>query len=117
MLLSDQPTVAIQQCSSPVTEGDNVTFYCNATGNPVPNITWTRAHSSAVLSSNNELIVEAVKRNASGSYICHAFNGFGAYNTSCNVDVQCKLMGHQLAYIFYLNFKKRFVESSFIEID
>lgn len=83
--------VAIQQCSSPVTEGDNVTFYCNATGNPSPNITWTRANSSAVISCSEMFHMEAVKRNESGSYICHASNGFGTHNTSCSVDVQCKL--------------------------
>ena len=83
--------VAIQQCSSPVTEGDNVTFYCNATGNPSPNITWTRANSSAVISFSEMFHMEAVKRNESGSYICHASNGFGTHNTSCSVDVQCKL--------------------------
>ena len=83
--------VAIQQCSSLVTEGDNVTFYCNATGNPSPNITWTRANSSAVISFSEMFHMEAVKRNESGSYVCHASNGFGTHNTSCSVDVQCKL--------------------------
>ena len=83
--------VAIQQCSSPVTGGDNVTFYCNATGNPSPNITWTRANSGAVISFSEMFHMEAVKRNESGSYVCHASNGFGTHNTSCSVDVQCKL--------------------------
>ena len=91
MLLSDAPMAAIQQCSSQVTEGDNVTFYCNATGNPSPNITWTRANSSAVISFSEMFHMEAVKRNESGSYVCHASNGFGTHNTSCSVDVQCKL--------------------------
>ena len=83
--------VAIQQCSSLVTEGDNVTFYCNATGNPSPNVTWTRANSSAVISFSEMFHMEAVKRNESGSYVCHASNDFGTHNTSCSVDVQCKL--------------------------
>ena len=83
--------VAIQQYSSPVTEGDNVTFYCNATGNPSPNITWTRANSSAGISFSEMFHMEAVKRNESGSYVCHASNGFGTHNTSCSVDVLCKL--------------------------
>ena len=80
----------IQQCSSSVTEGDNVTFYCNATGNPAPNITWARENLSAIVSFSEKLVIEDIRRNESGSYFCYASNGFGTHNTSCNVDVQCK---------------------------
>ena len=90
LFLAVAPTLAIQQCSSPVTEGDNGTFYCNATGNPAPNITWIRASTGATLSSKEVLVIEAIKRNESGSYVCRASNGIGTHNTSCAVDVHCK---------------------------
>ena len=90
IFLTDAPTVAIQQCTSPITESDNVTLYCNASGNPMPNITWTGPYTSAVLSYSNILLMQAIKRNASGSYVCRASGSFGMDNTSCNIDVQCK---------------------------
>lgn len=91
IFLTDAPTVTIiQQCTSPITESDNVTLYCNASGNPMPNITWTGPYTSAVLSYSTILLMEAITRNASGSYVCHASGSFGMDNTSCNIVVQCK---------------------------
>jgi len=89
-MFADAPTVTIQQCSTPVTEGDNATLYCNATGNPTPNISWVRASTGEILSSNEILVMEAVKRNESGSYVCRASNAIGSHNASCAVDVHCK---------------------------
>ena len=72
--LPDPPQSFIQNCPSPVTEGDNVTLYCNATGNPLPQTAWIK----------------------SGIYQCMAWNGIRGNNTAnCTIDVQCKL-------IFYL---------------
>ena len=90
----------IQQCLSPVTEGANATLYCNATGNPAPSIVWIRGSTGLVVSSNNMLTIEAIKRNESGSYKCRAWNGIGKNSTnSCTVDVHCKskliLMWHE----------------------
>ena len=82
--------MTIQQCSTPLTEGDNATLFCNATGNPTPSSTWVRASTGEILSSNQILVVEAVKRNESGSYVCRASNGIGSHNASCAVDVHCK---------------------------
>jgi len=89
-MFADAPTVMIQQCSTPVTEGDNATLYCNATGNPTPSITWVRASTGEILSSNQMLVMEAVKQNETGSYVCRASNGVGSHNVSCAVDVHCK---------------------------
>ena len=87
----DAPTATIQQCSTPVTEGNNATLYCNATGNPAPNITWIRKSTRQVVSANKVLVIEAIKSNGSGSYECLAWNGIGNNSTnSCTVDVYCK---------------------------
>lgn len=83
--------VRILQCSTPVTEGQNATLYCNATGNPAPNITWIKENSGKTLSHNKTLFITAVKRNKAGSYLCFAWNGIGnTHNRSCTVDVYCK---------------------------
>ena len=89
--LSDAPTVTLQQCSSSVTEGDNVTLSCSATGFPLPSVAWVRASTREVLSNSTMHIITAVKRNESGSYECLAWNGIGNNSTkTCTIDVQCK---------------------------
>ena len=91
MSLSDEPSVTIQHCSTPVTEGKNVTLSCSATGNPVPSFAWIRTSTREVLSDKKEHMITAIKRNELGSYECLAWNGIGNNSTkSCTIDVQCK---------------------------
>jgi len=90
MFLPDSPSVTIQRCSTPVTEGDNVTMNCNATGNPVPNTAWIKG--GEVVSYNKMLVIANVSRSESGSYQCLAWNGIGnSGSKSCTIAVQCKL--------------------------
>ena len=90
----DAPTVTIQQCSTSVTEGDNATLYCNATGIPVPNTAWIRASTGDILSNQKAYtvyMITDIKRSESGSYKCLAWNGIGNNGTkSCTIDVNCK---------------------------
>lgn len=71
-----------------VKETDMVTFHCNATGNPLPNVTWykdgkTVAHGETLRFESN--------RNNSGHYWCMAENGLKTVmNTSAYLDVLCK---------------------------
>ena len=86
-----EPSVTSQQCSSPVTEGDNATLHCNATGNPLPSVAWIRASTRGIVSYSKMLFMEDIKRNRSGSYECLAWNGIGKNSTnSCTIDVHCK---------------------------
>ena len=97
-----EPTVTIQQCVSPLTEGDNTTLHCNATGNPVPDVAWIRKETNEIVSSNNMLHIPDVKRNQSGDYECLAWNGIGNNSTSsCFVDVHCKHVSLEL-FIYLL---------------
>ena len=93
------PLITTQPQSGPVTEGDNVTLSCNASGNPLPAMSWTR--DGSLVSSgdqrisfearNRRLTITNVSRVDSGEYRCVADNSEG--NDTSNVttlDVQCK---------------------------
>ena len=90
MFSTDEPSVTIQQCSTPVTEGKNATLQCTATGNPAPNITWIRASTGEVVSYNKMISITAISRRESGSYDCLAWNAIGNNSKTCTMDVHCK---------------------------
>ena len=92
MFFPDAPSVTIQQCSSPVTESENATLQCSATGNPAPDLAWIRSNTREVVSYSELFFIEAIRRNESGRFECLAWNGIGSNGTkSCTVDVHCKL--------------------------
>ena len=62
--LPDPPQSFIQHCPSPVTEGDNVRLYCNATGNPLPQTAWIK--SGKVLVTDSVYVIRAINRSQAG---------------------------------------------------
>ena len=85
--------MTIQQCPALVTEGDNVTLSCSASGVPSPRTAWIREKTGEVLSSNKIHQITAIKSNESSNYLCLASNGIGKNSTkSCSVDVRCKMV-------------------------
>ena len=75
-----------------VVEGENVTLYCNATGNPTPNITWTKDRSPTALHQGETYSISTIQRQAAGDYRCTAWNGVGEHtNITATVAVHCKL--------------------------
>ena len=93
------PQIATQPQGGPVIEGQNVTLSCNASGNPVPTITWTR--NSSVLTSSvprisfgaesRELTITSINRADSGEYRCVANNSEGNVTSdAATLDVQCE---------------------------
>ncbi|XP_020602497.1 igLON family member 5-like isoform X3 [Orbicella faveolata] len=64
-----------------VLEGSNMALVCEATGKPTPNITWNRVLEDGC---NGEVLHQGpawnfpnIRRTASGTYRCTAYNGFG----------------------------------------
>ena len=96
-IITDQPEITAHPGSVEKTEGDNLTLSCNATGNPVPTISWTRdgspVDSSKISFSANktQLTITHVNRTDSGEYRCVASNSLGnATSNAATLDVQCK---------------------------
>ena len=78
-----------------VIEGFNLNLFCNATGKPAPNITWTRVSEDEVLFVGNPWHIVNINRTYSGTYRCVADNEVPSpVNSIISVNVLCK-------YTFY----------------
>ena len=78
---------------SRITLGTNFTLTCNASGDPTPNIAWTKEGRTAAQFnvSGHKLDLVNVNVDDVGSYKCTADNGYGTPATSLAVvDVRCK---------------------------
>ena len=79
-------------------EGKNRTFYCNATGNPLPAISWEKdGHSIgnnsriSYSAESSELRIIDVYRTDRGKYHCVASNSIGnASSDAATLVVECK---------------------------
>jgi len=77
----------------------NYTLRCNASGDPHPHITWTKAGvpASQFNVSGYLLHLVDVQQEDAGSYICTASNGFGDNATAIGiVNIRCKYSKHSV---------------------
>ena len=94
------PGLITEPVDQTVTESENVTFHCNAIGNPTPKISWMK--DGKTVAEGKTLSFET-NRNQSGKYWCLAENGLNStVNASATLDVQCKLVKHYKSYMNYL---------------
>ena len=92
-------------------EGDNVTFTCNATGNPAPTFRWTKNGSVlrtgsriSLLSHGKHLTITNVTREDSGQYVCEATNNVTTVpSDSATLNVQCKITCYDYSLIIAKN--------------
>ena len=104
---TDQPQFSLHPKNKTKTEGDNVTFTCNATGNPSPTFRWTKngsvltAGSRISLSSDDkQLTITNVIRGDSGQYVCEAINDVTTVQSnSATLNVQCKITYYNYSLI------------------
>ena len=99
-LNTDQPEISEHPQNQIVLEGLNVSFLCNASGNPTPTFSWTINGSPVNTTSNprisftadnKQLTITSVKRTDVGEYICLAINNVEIVtSTAASLIVQCK---------------------------
>lgn len=97
-VFTDLPEFMQHPENQTLTEGDNATFTCNASGNPSPTLSWTKDGSVVNVTSrislsldNTLLVITNVSRGDSGQYICVSANDVGAvWSSMATLNVQCK---------------------------
>ena len=90
-LLSVPPRMTSYSDNQTVSEGSNLSLFCNATGKPTPNITWTRVSKDEVLFVGNPWPIANINRIYSGTYRCTANNGVPSpVNSTISVNVLCE---------------------------
>ena len=99
-LISDQSEISTHPISKVIIEGDDLMLTCNAVGNPIPSISWTK--DGSVINANGDpriiftdqnkkLSIMNVTRVDDGQYRCVASNSLGnATSNASTLDVQCK---------------------------
>ena len=89
--LADSPQIFTVPLPQHVVEGNGVSLFCSATGNPQPNITWTKQGSNIVLSSSETLILTNLMRGDSGAvYMCKVQNILGSQEVNATITVLCE---------------------------
>ena len=71
-----------------VTEDDNLTLTCTASGIPQPKVSWIRPNGQSV--AGHVLQFVNINRSGDGEYKCEASNECGNATEMATIDVQCK---------------------------
>ena len=127
LFITDQPEFSVHPPNATKIEGDNVTFTCNATGNPAPTFRWTKIGSVlttdsriSLLSHGKHLTITNVTREDSGQYVCEATNNVTIVpSDSATLNVQCKITCYDYSLIIAKNTLKpvvSFLTSNFTKM-
>ena len=89
--LSVPPRLTSYSDNQTVNEGSNLSLFCNATGKPAPNITWTRVSEDEVLFVGNPWHIININRTYRGTYLCIADSGVSnPVNSAIFINVLCE---------------------------
>ena len=111
MFITDQPEFSVHPQNATQIEGGNVTFTCNATGNPAPTFRWTKNGSVLTTGSRislsldgKQLTLTNVTREDSGQYVCEATNNVRTVpSDSATLNVKCKITFYKYYLIIAKN--------------
>ena len=68
-----------------------MTLFCNATGNPQPDITWTKQGDSSIVSTSESLHRTNLSSEDNGKvYICTVNNSLGFDEANATITVFCE---------------------------
>ena len=96
----DPPKIVSAPSAQQVVEGFGVILFCNATGNPQPNITWTKHGNNSVLSTSDTLNLTRLMRGDNGAvYKCKMENVVGSAETNTRITVLCKCSSSMLQFL------------------
>ena len=84
-----------------VTERDNITLTCTASGTPPPSVSWVKV-SSGERVNGSELVFTNINRSEAGEYRCEASNECGNASESASIDVQCKFIMKYFKLVKYI---------------
>lgn len=88
-LITVQPTLHCQSSVS-IRKGDQAILQCSVTGDPKPNITWTKeSEPENIISYNSTLVIDNVRISDGGMYNVTAYNGRSA-SVFVTLTVTCK---------------------------
>ena len=71
-----------------VTEGENLTLTCTASGMPQPKVSWIKPNGQSI--AGNVLKFVNMNRSEAGKYKCEASNECGYATEMATIDVQCE---------------------------
>jgi len=87
------PEIITAPSAQQVVEGNGVILFCNATGNPQPNVTWTKQGNSSVLSTSGTLNLTRILRGDNGAvYRCRVENYEGSVEATAMITVLCECL-------------------------
>ena len=72
-----------------ITEGEDLTLLCNASGIPLPMVSWIKVGGN-VVTTENELVFTSISRTQAGEYRCEVSNLCGNASETATIGVQCK---------------------------
>ena len=72
-----------------ITEGENLSLLCNASGIPLPMVSWIKV-GGYVITNESKLVFTNISRTQAGEYRCEASNVCGNASETATIEVQCK---------------------------
>ena len=98
--ISVPPELKFVSVNKTVNQTGRLGLFCNATGIPAPNISWTKAGSTEQIPTGKHLIIKSARKEDSGTYTCKASNKAGNTTAQIHVNVQCKYVSMWTSFIF-----------------
>ena len=75
LISSDPPKMATRPVDKEIWVGQQTTLFCDAAGNPVPNITYTIVGENGTVGYNKTLVINSSVTASVKTYTCIASNG------------------------------------------